>query len=60
MFTESRRKQEFALAVQRMAEEHYSQAEKIQVVLDNLSTHMAAAFYESFSAEVVRKLARRI
>jgi hypothetical protein len=58
--TERRRKQEFALAMRRLAEEHYPQAEKIRVVLDNLSTHTAAAFYESFPAEVARKLARRI
>jgi DDE superfamily endonuclease len=60
MVTERRRKQEFALAMRRLAEEHYPQAEKIRVVLDNLSTHTAAAFYESFSAKVARKLARRI
>ena len=30
------------------------------MVLDNLSTHTAAAFYESFSAEQARRLARRI
>src|ERR671914_2553536 len=58
--TERRRKQEFALAMWRLAEETYPQAEKIRVVLDNLSTHTAAAFYESFPAEVARKLARRI
>ena len=58
--TEHRRKQEFALAMRRLAEEHYPQAEKIRVVLDNLSTHTGAAFYENFSAEVARKLARRI
>ncbi len=59
--TERRRKQEFASAMRRLAEEHYPQAEKIRVVLDNLSTHTAAAFYESFPAEeVARKLARRI
>ncbi len=39
MVTERRRKQEFALAMRRLAEEHYPQAEKIRVVLDNLSTH---------------------
>jgi hypothetical protein len=45
----------------RLAEEAYPKAEKkIRVVLDNLSTHTGAAFYESFSAEVARKLARRI
>lgn len=46
--------------MRRLAEEHYPRAEKIRVVLDNLSTHTAAAFYENFSAEVARKLARRI
>jgi hypothetical protein len=58
--TERRRKQEFALAMRRLAEEHYPQAEKIRVVLDNLSTHTGAAFYESFPAELARNLARRI
>jgi DDE superfamily endonuclease len=58
--TKRRRKQEFALAMRRLAEEHYPQAHKIRVVLDNLSTHTAAAFYESFSTEVARTLARRI
>ena len=58
--TERRRKREFALAMRRLAEEHYPQAEKIRVVLDNLSTHSGAAFYENFSAELAHKLARRI
>ena len=57
---ERRSKQEFALAMRRMAQEHYPRAEKIRVVLDDLSTHTAAAFYESFSAEVARQLARKI
>ena len=58
--SERRRKQEFAHWMRRLAEEHYPQAEKIRVVLDNLSTHSGAAFYEYFSAEVARKLARRM
>ena len=58
--TERRRKLEFVLAMRRLAQEHYLQAEKIRVVLDNLSTHTGAAFYESFSAELARNLARRI
>jgi hypothetical protein len=37
--TERRRKQEFAHSMRRLVEERYSQAEKIRVVLDNLSTH---------------------
>ena len=58
--TERRRKQEFAEEVRRLAEEDYPQAEKIRVVLDNLSTHTPAAFYESFPAEQARRLARKV
>ena len=58
--TERRRKREFALAMRRLAEEQYPKAEKIRVVMDNLSTHSGAAFYENFSSEDARKLARRI
>jgi hypothetical protein len=58
--TTRRRKQEFAHSMQRLAEEVYPHAQKIRVVVDNLSTHTAAAFYETFSAEQARRLARRI
>lgn len=58
--TERRRKQEFADSMRHLAEEVYPKAEKIRVVLDNLSTHTAAAFYESFSAQRARWLARKI
>ena len=58
--TKRRRKREFAVAMQRLVEEVYPRAEKIRVVLDNLSTHTAAAFYESFPVEQARTLARRI
>lgn len=58
--TERRRKREFALAMRPLAVEQYPKAEKIRVVMDNLSTHSGAAFYENFSAEDARKLARRI
>ena len=58
--TERRRKREFALAMRRLLEERYPRAQKVRVVLDNLSTHTAAAFYETFPAEVARDLTRRI
>ena len=62
MVTERRRKQEeFDLAMRRLAEEHYPQAQtEFRVVLDTLCTHSGAAFYESFPGELARKLARRI
>jgi len=46
-----RRKQEFGEEMRHLAEDLYPKAEKIRVVLDNLSTHTAAAFYGSFSAQ---------
>jgi hypothetical protein len=57
---ERRRKQEFAEAMRQLADQVYPAAERIRVVLDNLNTHTAAAFYEVFSAEEARRLSRRI
>jgi hypothetical protein len=58
--TGRRRDQEFGEQVRRIAEEDYPQAEKIRLVLDNLSTYTPSAFYESFPAEQAQTLARRI
>jgi hypothetical protein len=58
--TEKRRKREFAEQVRLIAEEDYPRAEKIRLVLDNLSTHTASAFYETFDPEQARRLARRV
>ncbi|MEJ7632469.1 MAG: IS630 family transposase [Rubrobacteraceae bacterium] len=58
--TQRGRKQEFAEQVRRLAEEDYPQAGKIRLVLDNLSTHAASAFYEAFDPERARCLARRV
>jgi DDE superfamily endonuclease len=58
--TERRRGREFAESVRYLAEEAYPEAEHIRLVLDNLSTHTAAAFYETFPPEQARSLARRV
>lgn len=58
--TERRRGREFAEAVRYLLEEAYPHAERIRLVCDNLSTHTAAAFYQTFPAEQARRLARRI
>lgn len=47
---ERRRKQEFALHCQKLARA-FPEAKKIRLVLDNLNTHNASAFYETCSAE---------
>lgn len=53
--TDQRRKVEFALHFQRVAQE-FSEAEKIWVVLDNLNTHNESAFYEVFEADEAKRL----
>ena len=55
---DQRRKKEFALHFRRLAEE-FPVAEKIRVVLDNLNTHNASAFYEAFPAEEAFRLAQK-
>jgi transposase len=55
---DQRRKREFALHFQRLAAE-FPEAEKIRVVLDNLNTHNASAFYEVFAAEEAFGLAQK-
>lgn len=58
--TERRGGREFAEAVRRLVEEDYQEAERIRLVCDNLSTHSAAAFYETFPPEEARRLARKV
>ena len=58
--TERRTADDFAIAMRDLADRHFPDAEKIRVVLDNLSTHTAAAFYAAFPAPEARRLLRRI
>jgi hypothetical protein len=58
--TERRRSVEFAHLIEHLVDDLYPEAEKIRLVLDNLSTHTGAAFYEAFPAEKARSLATKI
>jgi hypothetical protein len=58
--TERRRGKEFAEMVRRLAEDLYPEAEKVRLVCDNLSTHTAASFYDTFPVERARRLTRRV
>src|SRR5690606_3952577 len=51
---------EFAHAMQHLADMCYPDAEVIRVVLDNLSTHTAAALYKTFPPEEARRLALKL
>jgi DDE superfamily endonuclease len=58
--TEHRRKPEFAEMMRHLADDLYPDADRIRLVVDNLNTHTAAAFYESFPPEQARRLAKKI
>jgi len=47
---------DFAQQVRKLANEHYPEAEKIRVVLDNLNTHTPAALYEAFEPQEARRI----
>jgi hypothetical protein len=43
-----------------LADSHFPNADQIRVVMDNLSTHSAAALYQAFPAPEARRILRRL
>jgi hypothetical protein len=58
--TERRTGVDFAHQMRSLADEHYPDAEKIRVVLDNLNTHTAASLYRAFEPSEARRVLRRL
>lgn len=58
--TPRRTSRDFAEQMRALALEHYPQAKTIRVVLDNLSTHKAAALYETFEPKLARAVLERL
>jgi hypothetical protein len=58
--TAQRTKLDFAHQMQWLVDERYPDAERIRVVLDNLSTHRLAALYEAFDPAEARRIARKL
>jgi transposase len=58
--TESRAAVDFAACMRDLVDVHFPKAERVRVVLDNLSTHSAAALYQTFPAEEARRVLRRL
>jgi transposase len=58
--TDQRTAQDFAECMRDLVDVHYPKAQRIRVVLDNLSTHSAAALYRSFAPEEARRILRRL
>jgi hypothetical protein len=51
---------EFAQWMRALVDEHFPQAERIRVVLDNLNTHSPAALYQHLPPEEARRLTRKL
>jgi transposase len=58
--TDRRANQDFAVCMRDLANVDYPNAEKIRVVMDNLSTHTASAIYQTFPADEARRILRRL
>jgi transposase len=58
--TERRTAQDFAACMRELTDVHYPEAERIRVVLDNLSTHSVGALYQTFPACEARRVLRRL
>ena len=58
--TEQRTCRDFAECMRDLVDLHYPQAERIRVVLDNLSTHTPGALYETFTAPEAHRLLERL
>jgi transposase len=58
--TERRAAKDFAACMRDLTDIHYPDAERIRVVLDNLSTHSPGALYQTFPADEARRILRRL
>jgi DDE superfamily endonuclease len=58
--TDSRTAVDFAACMRELVDVHFPRAERIRIVLDNLSTHTAGALYQAFPPGEARRLLRRL
>jgi transposase len=58
--TDHRTGQDFAACMRDLVDLHYPRAQKIRVVLDNLSTHSAASLYNTFAPPEARRIMSKL
>lgn len=58
--TERRANADFALCLRELVDVHYPEASCVRLVVDNLSTHSAAALYDTFEPSEARRILRKI
>lgn len=57
---ERRTKIDWAECIRQLLSEHYPDAEKVVLVMDNLNTHNLSSLYEAFAPAEARRLAQRL
>ncbi len=57
--TDQRTRRDWAIAMRKLADDLYPQAEVIVIVMDNLNTHSPISFYETFEPDEARRLINR-
>ena len=58
--TDRRANEDFAVCMRELVDVDYPDADKVRVVMDNLSTHTASAIYQTFPAPEARRILRRL
>lgn len=58
--TDRRTKQDWAHFMKQLVDDHFPDAERITVVLDNLNTHTIASLYATFAPVEARRIARKL
>lgn len=58
--TEQRTKIDWAHFIKELVDDHYKDATKIVLVMDNLNTHTNASLYEAFAAPEARRIADKL
>jgi transposase len=58
--TEHHTKLDFAQQMKWLVDQRYPEAERIEVILDNLCTHKAASLYQAFEPAEARRILRKI
>ena len=58
--TDRRTKKDWALHIKELLDNHYPNARKVVLVMDNLNTHTGASLYETFLPDIARGLMDRL
>jgi len=58
--TDRRANEDFAVCMRDLVDADYPDADRVRVVMDNLSTHTASALYQTFPAVAARRILRRL